>query len=216
FSFAAEPGHVTAAGLQKQRVQVATPQRRWPEMAIALLGAHQAANAAVAVRCVELLRDQGLHLSDAAVRAGLAEVQWPARLEVPGRRPLVVLDCAHNVASVQALVETLQSSFPPGRRLLVFASSNDKDLPGMLRVLVPHFQHAYLTSFNSLRATPPDQLAELLRQAGTDLPHTVAASAAEAWAAARAAGGPDDLICITGSVFLAGELRPLVFRDCRV
>jgi dihydrofolate synthase/folylpolyglutamate synthase len=177
-----------------------------------LLGAHQAANAAVALACVEQLRHQGLSIPDAAVREGLAGVQWPARLEVLGRRPLVVLDCAHNVASVAALVDTLDASFPPGRRLLVLACAADKDLAGMTRVLSPHFAHAYLTRFgNNPRSASPDQLAELLGQSGK-LPFTVCPTAAAAWQAARQAARPDDLICITGSVFLAGELRPLLME----
>ena len=82
-------------------------------MELGLLGEHQAANAAVAVACVEQLRAEGFSIRDDAVAAGLAGVYWPARMEVLGRDPLVVLDCAHNVASVQALVDTLQTSFPP-------------------------------------------------------------------------------------------------------
>ncbi len=132
-----------------------------------LLGDHQAANAAVAVACVEELQAKGWRLPDAAVAAGLAEVSWPARLEVVGRRPLIVLDCAHNVASALALVQTLQASFPPARRLLVFAGSSDKDLAGMFRVLSPHFAHAFLTRYtNNPRSVPAERLAELLRANG--------------------------------------------------
>src|SRR5205814_3817315 len=138
---------------------------------------------------------------DAAVAEGLAGVRWPARLEVVGRRPLVVLDCAHNVASAEALVATLHSTFPPARRWLIFAGSGDKDLAGMFRVLAPHFAHAFLTRYaGSARGMPADELAVLLRRAA-DLPHSVCPTAPDAWRAARAAAGPDDLICITGSVF---------------
>src|SRR5262249_48815746 len=147
---------------------------------------HQAANAAVAVACIEQLREEGWHISDAAVAAGLANVYWPARLEIVGHRPLVVLDCAHNVASAQALVETLEASFPPGRRLLIFAGSNDKDLPGMFRVLAPHFDHAFLTRHSSqTRSVPAEQLAELYRHA-CNRPVTLCPTPAEAWHAARA------------------------------
>ena len=175
-----------------------------------MLGDHQAANAAVAVACIEVLQTEGWHVPDPAVAAGLAEVSWPARLEVVSRRPLIVLDCAHNVASALALVRTLHASFPPARRLLIFAGSSDKDLAGMFRVLSPHFVHAFLTRYsNSARSVPPESLAELLCVIG-DLPTTICATPADAYAAARAAAGPDDVIVITGSVFLAGEMRPLL------
>ncbi len=145
-------------------------------------------------------------LGDRAVAEGLRDVSWPARLEVVNRRPLVVLDCAHNVASVAALVDTLGASFPPGRRLLVLGVSNDKDVPGMLRVLRPAFSHFYLTRFKNARSVPPEAMAqELADQGCSDV--SMCEDAPAAWQAARAAAGPDDLICITGSVFLAGELR---------
>ena len=208
FHYTYQPGRVTQESDLRPSVRVITAHRAWPALELGLLGEHQAANAAVAVACVEELIALGWHLPDRAVAEGLARVHWPARLEVLHRRPLVVLDCAHNVASVRALVETLQTSFPPGRRLLVFAVSSDKDLPGMCRILAPHFQHVYLTRYGSSpRSAAPEHLLELFRRE-----HGPAASvymtAAEAWHAAWMEAGPDDLLCVTGSVFLAGELRP--------
>jgi dihydrofolate synthase/folylpolyglutamate synthase len=207
FHFHHEPGQVTAQGVQPARVQVRTRRRTWPLLEVGLLGEHQAANAAVVVVAVEVLRERGWYLPDHAVAAGLAQVSWPARMEIVGRRPLVVLDCAHNVASAEALVQTLQTSFPPGRRLLVFAGSSDKDLPGMFAVLAPHFAHVFLTRYtDSSRGVPPEQLAELLCRHSA-VPASVHATPTEAFAAAQTVADPEDLICITGSVFLAGELR---------
>jgi dihydrofolate synthase/folylpolyglutamate synthase len=211
FHYAYEPAHVNSApSVAPSHIQVTTPRRRWPMMSLALLGEHQAANASVVVACIEELREKGWHIPDHAVVAGLANVTWPARMEVVGRRPFVVLDCAHNVASADALVETLSHSFPPTRRWLVFAGSSDKDLAGMFKVLNPHFRHVFLTRYrNSVRSVLPEGLAELLTHEG-DLPFTLCPTPAQAWRAASTQAGPDDLICITGSVFLAGELRPLV------
>ncbi|MGH9676838.1 MAG: glutamate ligase domain-containing protein, partial [Candidatus Acidiferrum sp.] len=131
-------------------------------------------------------------------------------LEIVGHQPLVVLDCAHNVASAQAVVDTLGETFPPSRRLLLFAASNDKDIAGMFRVLTGHFSAAYLTRFtNNPRAMPPGQLAELWKKAGGENGQSIN-SPIEAWREAKAAATPQDIICITGSVFLAGELRPVI------
>jgi dihydrofolate synthase/folylpolyglutamate synthase len=210
YSYAYSAGRVLNGGA-RTRVRVRTWRRDWPEMEVGLLGEHQAANAALAVTAVEVLREAGLHVPDAAVAAGLAGVEWPARLEVVGRRPLAVLDCAHNVASAQALLDALLTSFPGrGRRLLVFAGSADKDIAGMLRVLAPHFAGAYLTRFGSARAVPPERLGELWLVAGGG-PHALFPDPAAAWQAALADARPEDLICATGSVFLAGELRTLRF-----
>jgi dihydrofolate synthase/folylpolyglutamate synthase len=210
-----EPACIGRDGDQGPRVEVTTKHRRWPKMELGLLGEHQAANAALAVAAVEELRQQGLHLSDQAVRQGLAEVRWPARLEVVGRQPLIVLDCAHNVASAQALVQALLSSFPlapKGKRLLIFAGNGDKDLQGMLQTLAPHFAHLFLTRFqNNPRCVPPEQVAELLPSANVP-PYVLCPGALEALEKARQAAGSEDLICVAGSVFLAGELRPFLVK----
>jgi dihydrofolate synthase/folylpolyglutamate synthase len=212
FHYRYEPGRISAQVTRPARVQVTTLRRRWPLFDLNLLGEHQAANAAGVVACVEVLREKGWHLPDAAVAAGLAEVSWPARLEVIRRRPFLVLDCAHNVASAQALADTLVASFPPARRLLVFAGSSDKDLAGMFRVLAPHFAHAYLTRYtDNPRAVAAEELAALWDASGGG-DRTLCRGPAEAWRAARDAADPDDLICVTGSVFLAGELRPLLLE----
>jgi dihydrofolate synthase/folylpolyglutamate synthase len=221
FRFKCRPGSVSRQESGNRNsdkpplMRVATASRDWPAMKLGLLGEHQAANAALAVACVELLRDQGLRIDDGAVEAGLAKVRWPARMEILGREPLVILDCAHNVASAQAFVETLQTSFPMtvDKRMLIFAGSSDKDLAGMLKVLAPLFNHVFLTRFShSPRAVPAERLAEILREQSV-VPFTLCSSPAHAWNAARSATTPDDLICITGSVFLAGELRPIIMQD---
>jgi dihydrofolate synthase/folylpolyglutamate synthase len=124
----------------------------------------------------------------------------------------VVLDCAHNVASARALVQTLETSFPPGCRLLIFAGSSDKDLEGMFRVLAPHFGHLYLTAYTGSRSVSPEHLAELLGRVA-DVPYTICPTSSAAWKTARACARTEDLICIAGSVYLAGELRPLLLEE---
>ncbi len=119
-------------------------QARWSHPTsydLALPGRHQAANAAVALAAIEVLRTAGWHVAEAAVAAALGEMTWPARVEVVSRRPAVVLDAAHNVASVAALVETLRESFSVARRLLIFGTTQDKDIKGMLATLLGSRPH---------------------------------------------------------------------------
>ena len=212
FHYDYSPGRVTATTTQPSRLRVTTTRRRWPEFELNLLGDHQAANAAVAIACIEDLRDEGWHVPEAAVAAGLATVRWPGAWK-SWLGGLWSSSIAHNVASAQALVDTLTASFPPARRLLIFAGSGDKDLAGMFRVLSPHFGHAFLTRYtNNPRSVPPERLADLLRATG-NLPFTICPTPKDAYEAARADAAEDDLICITGSVFLAGELHPLWIEE---
>ena len=186
---------------------------RWYDLG--LLGEHQAANAAVAAATAGVLRDAGLSVPDAAVARGLRDVRWPARIEVVGRDPAVVLDTAHNVPSAEALAATLRESLPvPGRKAVVFAVSSDKQYPEMLRALAGYFDHFHLTRYgHNPRCVPPERLAELLRDLAPGRSVSVHPTAAEAWQAARSAAGPGDLVCVTGSMFLAGELFAAVHGE---
>jgi len=106
-------------------------------------------------------------------------------------------------------VRTLAEGFPgAGRQSVVFAVSSDKQYPEILRILASYFDSFHMTRYgDNPRATPPEKLAETLRQIdGTKACRTYAASK-DAWTAARAAVAESDLLCATGSVFLAGELQ---------
>jgi dihydrofolate synthase/folylpolyglutamate synthase len=147
-----------------------------------------------------------------AVVRGLAGVEWPARVEPISIRPAIVLDTAHNVPSAEALVNTLRECFPvPGRKRVVFAVSSDKQFAEILRVLAGYFNHFHLTKYgNNPRCVPPGKLAAVLSAVAPGVPFTTHATSFDALNAARAAAGADDLVCVTGSVFLAGELRPVL------
>ncbi|MCE5303652.1 MAG: bifunctional folylpolyglutamate synthase/dihydrofolate synthase [Planctomycetaceae bacterium] len=189
-------------------------QTSYQDVPLTLPGRHQAANAALALAAVEMLRRQGAAISASAVHRGLAEMSWPARIEVVGRRPVVVLDAAHNVASVAALVESLDESFSVARRVLVFATTQEKDLRGMLERMVGHFDHIILTRYQeNPRGVPPELLQTLVASlaARTDLPKMptveIAPTPNDAWSAVHRRARPDDLVCVTGSFVLAGQMR---------
>ncbi|MBM3980910.1 MAG: bifunctional folylpolyglutamate synthase/dihydrofolate synthase [Planctomycetes bacterium] len=194
------------------RVTVSTPRATHEGLALGLLGAHQAANAAVACAALDRLSDAGMCVPSCAVARGLAGVKWPARVELVSTRPTVVLDTAHNVASALALVDALRERVPvAGAKRVVFAVSSDKQYPEILRVLAGYFDHFHLTKYGiNPRCVPPEKLAATLAAVAPGKPFSTHATSAAAWRAARAAAGANDLVCVTGSVFLAGELRPLL------
>jgi len=183
-------------------------------VALGLLGRHQAANAAMVLAAVEELRRQGWAIPESAVRRGLAEVSWPARIEVLSRKPTVVLDAAHNAASIQALVETLAESFSARKRFLIFATTREKDVGGMLPPLLDHFDHIILTRYQeNPRGIPPEELFNLISPLplgegqGVRASVEIAPTPFDAWSAVHRLARPADLVCITGSFFIAAELR---------
>jgi dihydrofolate synthase/folylpolyglutamate synthase len=201
-------------------IDVATPCGMHRSLPVPLLGRHQADNVALAVAAVDRLREAGWRLPPESIAEGLRRVRWPARIEVVRRDPTVIVDAAHNWASVHALCDTLRREFP-GRRLLIFSASRDKDVAGMLRLLLPAFHSVILTEFQSNpRAVPAEELLAIARGLTPRHLH-MAADPPSAWeralrldcAAASGAGRPFDLVVVAGSLFLAGELRERILRS---
>lgn len=192
-------------------VSLTTWRRRWPDLAAPLPGEHQAQNLATAVATLDRLGEAvpDLDVDHEAVVRGLAGLRWPARMEVVGESPWTVIDGAHNVASAEALAEALRTCFPAVPRVLVFGASREKDHPGQLRALLPHFDRVVATRYlENPRAEPSASVAAAVETLGGSV--TVADDPAEALAVARRLAGPGGLVCVTGSLFLAAEARAVV------
>ncbi len=211
FQFAWEAGDIAAGVLPRVRLRMPPHGEPGPWLRLPLWGEHQGWNAAVALATLKVLGDEaGRPLPARALEEGLASVALPGRLEIVRRRPWIILDCAHNVASVEALLRFLEPLPPRSHCRLLFAVSRDKQVAEMLRLLALRFAEAHFTRYtSSARGADPQALADLWREAGGGPAH-VHPSAVAALQAASSGLAQDDLLCVTGSVFLAGELRPLL------
>ena len=214
FSYTYTPPHQAGSGIPVGRLDfryhASGRKYQYHGLPLRLLGRHQAANAALALATIDELAQAGYAVSESAIRAGLEQLSWPARVELVRLRPAVVIDAAHNVASIAALVETLRESLPAQRRLLLFATTRDKDVPGMLRLLLDAFDEVVFTRYrNNPRAMHAEELTTIARElTGQTWPSYDDPVAA--WHALRARASQEDLVCVTGSFFLAAELRRLV------
>jgi dihydrofolate synthase/folylpolyglutamate synthase len=188
------------------------------QLRVGLPGRHQARNGAVALATLHRLRERGWRISDTHLRSGLARVRVAARTEVIAGPPQVIVDAAHNVASIEALLDLLaEPVFAPsrGRRVLVFATSEDKDASGMLRCLLPAFEDVVLTRYlNNPRFIEPSDLdalaATIAAQDSSCLSRVVLQpNPRAAWECAKSLVAGSGLICVTGSFFLASEIRKL-------
>ncbi len=185
---------------------------------VALLGQHQAANAALAIAAIERLRLLGWSLPDSAIAEGLATARLPARIEVLQDRPAVIVDTAHNVASVGALLDVLDTSFPRERRTLVLAITRDKDVQGMLGILVAGFDRIIVTRYvTNPRAIDTETLQRevnraVAMRAGPAPEIHVAATPQLAWEHVAERVVPEETVVIAGSFFIAAELRPLAIQ----
>jgi dihydrofolate synthase/folylpolyglutamate synthase len=192
------------------RVSVRTWRTDWGTLDLPIPGEHQAHNVAVALAALDALSEQGMSVEREAVVRGFAGLRWPARTEILGESPWLVIDGAHNVASAEALAETLRTCFPPVCRTLVFGTTRDKDLLGQLRALLPCFEKLIATQYlENPRSVPPAEIARAIVEIDGRTAQ-LAPGPAEALALARRETPRDGLICVTGSLFLAAETRALI------
>ena len=179
-----------------------------------LLGNHQRLNAACALALLEIGTLKGLKVSEAAIRNGLAQVRWEGRLEPVSQRPWIVLDGAHNVAAAQVLVsflsEVLQSK-PNTRLIMVVGMMRDKNHSAFFDVLNSVADHIILTQASLSRAASVQELRVALPKDACPV-HEVS-SPSEAMMMARSIVRPTDLICVTGSLILVGELRDCLLQS---
>jgi len=184
--------------------------RDYVGLEIALAGEHQVENALCALLAAEALDRRRLRISSDAIWAGLRSVSWPGRCEWLEENPPVLLDAAHNPAAAKAFATYLwelrrRKAFD--RLHLVFATLSDKDTEGIAAAIYPLADQLIATRAPSERATEVEKLMGIgttpsLRRAVED--------PEEALAVARQAASPEDLICVCGSTYLIGALRPLL------
>lgn len=187
---------------------VTTAGRRLEGVRLALEGAHQRDNAAVAVALLDELGAIGIPVTDDGVRAGLEQARWPARLErFDWRSVEVLLDAAHNPAGARALAAYLREVKWSGVTLL-FGAMRDKDVVGMLEPILPLASRVICTTAPNARAVPALELMSLVTElARPGVQVEAVADPAAALDRARALGGR---IVGAGSIFLIGPLRDIL------
>ena len=211
------------AGRRGGRLTVRTPAAVYEDLFVPLMGEHQALNACAAIAAAERAGPLAARLTPERVRAAFGRVEWPGRMEfVTGgvaracgwagsTGPDLVLDGAHNRASVERLVEALLRHFYGRRMAVVFAAAADKDLDGMVAALaekMPGVAVVFTRSANP-RAAEPDDLAARFARAGGRGGET-AADARSAIEDAAAHVGPEGLVVVCGSLYLVGEVKKYV------
>lgn len=197
FSAEKDPGRTTFSyrGSGKHYGQLSCP----------LLGRHQLKNAALAIGITEFLPRAGLTVDEQAVRRGLANVRWEGRLEVVRTAPAVVFDGAHNPAGISALCRALKENFSYRRLLVICGILRDKHYKGMLKRLAAVADVLILTQPQAERALPASDLVAAIRSDGRNI--MVEEEPQQALATAMTLADPEDLICITGSLYLVGQIK---------
>jgi dihydrofolate synthase/folylpolyglutamate synthase len=183
-----------------------TDQHVYDRVWLGLLGQHQSQNAATAISLAEILNESGFQISQKAIREGIENARHPGRLELIPGAPNFLLDGAHNPAGALALRRYLDD-YARRPLTLIFGAMRDKQLDQMAGILFPVADLVVLTEIDNARSATTEKLVKLATTAGISNAVT-ATSSADALQKAIAGTEPSGLICVTGSLYLIGELRP--------
>ena len=190
------------------RICLTTPNSRFEHLRVPLPGEHQAINCGLALAILDKLKHQGYEIDDQKAICGLNEVKLIGRMEIVSEDPRVLVDTAHNAASIRALIQAIGQHIPYDSMIIIFGCNNDKDVRGMLTELQYGADKVIFTRSNSPKAVFPTDLAEMYTEVCGKMCQT-ALSLKEALRVARGAVTREDLICIAGSFYLVGQAKQL-------
>jgi dihydrofolate synthase / folylpolyglutamate synthase len=188
------------------RVCLTTPNSRFEHLAVPLFGEHQAINCGLALSVIDRLKVRGFTINDARAMEGLAKTTVPGRMEMVSQVPRVIVDGAHNAASIDALMRAIGQHIPYDSMVVIFGCCADKDVSGMLERIAAGADKVIFTKVDNIRSSDPAELsARYIEQYGkmAQVAHTLE----DAMAIANRAVTKEDLICITGSFYLVGAAK---------
>jgi dihydrofolate synthase/folylpolyglutamate synthase len=200
------------SGLDGSKVAVETSADSYGTMGLPLVGEHQVENLATAVCAVEVFAEAaGIEIPREAFRKGVSDVQWPGRFQVIEEEPPVIVDGAHNPGAAAALSESLADRLTSRPIGMVLGMCDDKDVAGFLKPFRGLVKRVWAVPINSERSAATSELAAAVRATGCgDVSETtlgLGLDEARQWA--REASGA---VCVTGSLFLAGEVLDLISK----
>ncbi|MEW5899769.1 MAG: folylpolyglutamate synthase/dihydrofolate synthase family protein [Bacillota bacterium] len=196
--------------LAGQHLTVQSRQGNYENLFLPLLGRHQLANAATAVATTEVLIEKGYGISREAIYRGMINTYWPARLEIFPGEPLVVIDGAHNYAGAKSLRRAWDDYFPRRGIILVLGMLGDKERARVVQELAPRVRAVVVTKPASPRAQDWQSMAAEARRHVREV-YAIEAIR-EAVAKALRIARRDEVVCITGSLYMVAEAREMLLN----
>ena len=190
------------------RICLTTEMSRFEHLPVPALGTHQAVNCGLALSLLDCLKMRGFKIDDEKAMSGLAKTTLPGRMELIHQDPRVLVDGAHNAASIRAVIQATGQHIPYDSMVVIFGCCDDKDVAGMLERLQYGADKVIFTRVNSPRSTFPEDLAQQYTELCGKMCQT-AWSVKEALRIAKTAVTSGDLILVTGSFYLVGEAKEL-------
>jgi dihydrofolate synthase/folylpolyglutamate synthase len=198
----------------RMRVTFETSQDCYPELVLGLRGRHQIGNVALAIQLAEALRKRGFQIPRQAIIQGVEQAKHPGRLELWDGKPRLLFDGAHNPAGAAALREYLDE-FVTSPVTIVFGAMRDKNLAEMAGILFPCAHRLILAQPDNLRSATTETLRQYVSNTIADGEVLLEPFATRAIQRACELTPADGLVCVTGSLYLVGEIQEAIRRNPR-
>jgi len=204
---AADSAHYLETIDCKQHISLETSKEKY-DIILSLLGKHQLLNCAVAVNTIEELIRQGVSIRKENIISALGKVEWHGRLEVMNTKPLIVIDGAHNIDGINKLRDSVERHFKYEKMILILGILADKQVEEMIKTIAVEAERVIAVTPNSERAQLAEELKAVIDK------HNVRCEAVEdykeAYLRALSYCGNEDLLLISGSLYMIGDMRKII------
>ena len=178
------------------------------DVKLPLLGEHQILNLAVALKALEVIKDKAPKLNRESIVKSLATVRWNGRLEIMSNSPYVVIDGAHNIQGITQLDKNIKKYFEYKDMYLILGILADKDVEDMVKVITPKAKKVFTVTPNSMRAETAEELLEEVKKYNESC--EAYNDYKNAFEDALKLCKKDDLLLISGSLYMIGEMRGII------
>jgi dihydrofolate synthase/folylpolyglutamate synthase len=190
-----------------QKIKVHTKKEEY-HIKLSLLGRHQLTNCACALFAIEELSRYGIEIKKETILNALSKVKWIGRLEVMHRKPLVVIDGAHNREGISMLRKNLCSYFNYNKMILILGILADKEVEVMVKTIVPLAERVIAVTPNNTRAENSKELKGVIEKYNSKC--EALDSYEEAYERALSYCSEDDILLISGSLYMIGGMRKII------
>ncbi|MDP4144303.1 MAG: folylpolyglutamate synthase/dihydrofolate synthase family protein [Bacillota bacterium] len=197
-------------GIYAQQITIETANRRY-NLNLALLGEHQILNCATVLNAVEELIHQGFVINDKAIQKGLIKVRWKGRLEVMNKKPLIVIDGAHNIDGIKKLKDSIELYFKYKKLVLIIGVLADKQVKKMVETIAPIADRIITVTPHSERAEIAEELLNIVKEYNNNCEAIV--DYEEAYLKAVKYSSAEDAILLCGSLYMIGDMRKIITKN---
>ncbi|CEH32795.1 bifunctional folylpolyglutamate synthase/dihydrofolate synthase [Romboutsia lituseburensis] len=183
--------------------------KKYEDLEIKLIGDHQVNNSILALSAIDFLKEtKGLNITEEDIRKGLINTKWPGRIEKIMEKPIFIIDGAHNEDGARSLAKAIDKNFNGKKATLLIGMLEDKDIDGVLEILMPYFNKVITTTPDNPRAIDSEKLKDKISKYVDNI--VSKPSIEEAVEYTLKNSSEDDIVISAGSLYMIGTVRTLV------